>query len=91
MRNGNLGDKKAAVGLSKGRIELKKRGRMTEQLWCSGRLCYCGCHNGGDSRKSGFYIYTTLHHPGLKYISNRNWNTCRYLYQHLTPFHNKGW
>lgn len=89
FKQGKLSDKEAAVGLSKGRIQLKKRGRMTEQLSCSGRLCFCGCHKGGDSRKLGFYIYTTLHHPGLKYISIRNWNTHTYLYQHLNVLTSK--
>lgn len=35
--------------------------RAGRQLPRPGRLGFCGCHNGGMSRKSGFYIYTTLH------------------------------
>lgn len=39
------------------------------QLPRPGRLSFHACHNGGMSRKSGFYIYTALHHAA--YPDNR--------------------
>lgn len=61
-RNGGVKEEAETKGWRRGgekeETEVSRAGR---QLQRSGRLCFSGCHNGGHSRKSRFYIYTLVY------------------------------